>query len=164
MDGHDLVIRRIDLARGTAVALTNRERIFTGMPSVSPDGRWIAFAGQLNRGQSYDQSHNSIWLLNLNSGVEHSLEPTPGEGRTPSWSPDGKRLAFESNRGSLLGLYAVFIVNRDGTGLRQITDYKLNANHPVWSPDGRKLAFSARSGWLSTGTKIAVIALPPALR
>jgi Tol biopolymer transport system component len=164
MDGHDLVIKRVDLARGTTVPLTNRNRIFTGMPSVSPDGKWIAFAGQLNRGRTYDQSQNSIWLLDLTNGIEHSLEPTPQQGRAPSWSPDSKRLAFESNRGSLLGRYAVFIVNSDGTGLQQITDYELNATHPVWSPDGQKLAFAARDGWLSTGTKIATIAVPPTPR
>ena len=49
---------------------------------------------------------------------------------------------FESDRGSPNGLYAVFIINRDGSGLIQVTDYALNANHPVFSPDGRRLVFA----------------------
>jgi Tol biopolymer transport system component len=160
MDGHDLVIKRVDLATATAATLTNRDRILTGMPSVSPDGKWIAFAGQLNKGQRYDQSQNSIWLLDLSNGIEHSLEPTPQQGRAPSWAPDSNRLAFESNRGSFLGRYAVFIVNRDGTGIQQITDYKLNATHPVWSPDGQKLVFAASDGWKSAESRIATVAVP----
>lgn len=160
MDGHDLVIKRVDLGTGAAVTLTNRDRILTGMPTVSPDGKSIAFAGQVNKGQRYDQSQNSIWLLDLSNGIEHSLEPTPQQGRAPSWAPDSNRLAFESNRGSFLGRYAVFVVNRDGTGLQQITDYKWNATHPVWSPDGRKLAFAASNGGKSTETRIATVALP----
>jgi Tol biopolymer transport system component len=160
MDGHALVIKRIDLQSGTAVALTSRDRVLAGMPSVSPDGNWIAFAGQLNKGQPYDQSRNSIWLLDLHTGIMHSLEPTPQQGRAPSWARDSRRLAFESNRGSPLGRYAIFVVNRDGSGLRQITRFEWNATHPVWSPDGQRLAFAALASLLSNETKIAMVTLP----
>jgi Tol biopolymer transport system component len=159
MDAHDLVIKKIDLTGGPAVPLTRHAQVMTGMPSVSPDGRWIAFAGQENHGQSYDQTQNSIWLVDP-TGVAHLLESDPAQGRAPTWSPDGRRLAFESNRGSLLGLYAIYLVNKDGTSLLQVTDSSLNADHPVWSPDGRRLAFSARSSWLQKGRGIAIIDLP----
>jgi Tol biopolymer transport system component len=54
-------------------------------------------------------------------------------------------LAFESNRGSVDGNYAIFVVNRDGTGLIQVTDYDLNATqHPAWSADERQMVFDAR--------------------
>jgi len=142
MDGEELNIKRIDLARHNTETLTDRKRFYTGMPAVSPDGKWIAFAGQRNAGQSYDQTKNSIWLLELRTGEIHSLEKTPGQGRAPSWSPDGTRLAFESSRagdGGFRPNYAVFTIGRDGTGLRQVTDLQVNANHPVWSPDGKRL-------------------------
>jgi len=160
MDGADQVIKRIDRQRLTAVPVTDRKQVLTGMPSVSPDGKWIAFAGQSNRGQPYDQGNNAIWIVG-DTGVARTLEATPGQGRTPAWSPDGQSLAFESNRGnSSSQLYAVFTINRDGSGLRQITPFELNANHPVWSPDARHLVFSARFTKDSEATGIAIVDLP----
>jgi Tol biopolymer transport system component len=160
LDGRERVIKKVNRDALTAVTLTDPKEVFTGMPSVSPDGKWIAFAGQKNVGQQYDQTKNSIWLLGEDRRVR-PLEPSLAQGRTPSWSPDGEWLTFESNRGSAdPSLYAAFVIARDGTGLRQITPYDLNANHPVWSPDGRRLAFSARHAKGSTRTGIAIADVP----
>ena len=159
MDAQDMVIKKIDLNTGVAMTITDPKRVLTGMPSVSPDGKWIAFAGQENTGQKYDQTKNSIWLVD-DTGVAHNVESNPGQGRAPTWSPDGKLLAFESIRGSTSGLYSIFLINRDGTGLIQVTDPALNADHPVWSPDGRQLAFSARASIWVKGRGIAIIDLP----
>jgi dipeptidyl aminopeptidase/acylaminoacyl peptidase len=141
VDGARNILFRADVASGVATPITRQSEVLAGMPSISPDGKWIAFAGQKNNGQLYNQNDNQIWLVD-ESGAARTLEANPGPGRTPSWSPDGKRIAFESGRGSPDGHYALFIVNRDGTGLMQVTDYALNGNHPVWSPDGKSLAFS----------------------
>lgn len=135
------ILYRADIASGVATPVTEQSEVLAGMCSVSPDGKWIAFAGQKNNGQLYSQNDNQIWLVD-ESGASRPLEASPGPGRTPSWSPDGRRIAFESGRGSPDGRYALFIVNRDGSGLTQVTDYALNGNHPVWSPDGRALVFS----------------------
>jgi Tol biopolymer transport system component len=95
MNGAMLATQRIDLAGGAAETLTDRNRIFTGMPSVSPDGNWIVFAGQENKGQPYNQLLNIIWLRSA-AGELHTLEANPRQGRAPTWSPDGKRVTFES--------------------------------------------------------------------
>lgn len=145
VDRADDVIKRIDRHDRAAATVTNRKKVLAGMPSVSPDGQWIAFAGQTNFGQTYDEGRNSIWLLS-NTGELRRLEAPPNQGRTPAWSPDGQWLAFESDREEREGpndLYAVFIINRDGSGLRQVTPYGWDANHPAWSPDGKRLVFSA---------------------
>ena len=157
MDGDGLSLLRVDMAGGMAMSLTDRSQIMTGMPSVSPDGSTIVFAGQKNTGQRYDQNENFIWMRTAN-GVA-TVENPPMQGRAPVWSPDGRRIAFESDRGSPDGHYAVFIVNRDGTGLVQVTDYALNANHPVWSRDGRHMVFVAGDPAKNIST-IAVIDFP----
>jgi Tol biopolymer transport system component len=160
LDAHDRVIRRVDRDSSTVVTLTNPAEVFAGMPSVSPDGRWIAFAGQKNAGQRYDQTKNSIWLL-TDKGTVRPLEKTQAQGRTPAWSPDGEWLTFESNRGSDdPSLYAVFIIRRDGSSLRQITTYDVNANHPIWSRNGRYITFSARHTKGDNRTGIAVVEVP----
>jgi Tol biopolymer transport system component len=159
MDGQTMSIKKIDIRKSVVVTVTDPEQVFTGMPNVAPDGRSIVFAGQKNTGQKYDQSNNSLWLIE-GAGAPHVLERHAAQGRAPTWSPSGRQIAFESNRGGNGDQYAIFIMNRDGTGLTQVTDRELNADHPVWSPDGRRLAFSARSSrWLKE-RGIAVVNIP----
>ena len=156
-DGDGGVIKQIDIKRGVATALTNRRQILSGMPSVSHDGKWIAFAGQKNEGQVYDQKKNSIWLIG-ETGKPQRLEPN--QGRAPVWSPDGQRIAFESDRGSPNHLYAIFVIDRNGSALMQMTPYELDGQHPVWSPDGKLLVFSARRSQDQYERGIAIIEVP----
>lgn len=171
MDAGVNVVKRFGLTSGTpATNVTNRERILAGMPSVSPNGTTIAFAGQLNGGP-YDQSKNQIWLIDpghlaqrLEAVPQTPCNPKPAcqlaliQGRAPSWSPDGNRIVFESNRDE--DRYAVFVANRDGSGVTRITDPALGANHPVWSRDGRQMVFSAYRPENPGKTAIAIIDFP----
>jgi Tol biopolymer transport system component len=156
-DGARNILYRVDTRGGTPVAVTRQDQVLAGMSSVSPDGKAAVFAGQKNSGQLYDQGANQIWVVD-DKDESRPVEASPAQGRAPSWSPDGKRIAFESGRGSPDRLYAIFIINRDGTGLTQVTDYALNGNHPVWSPDGRRLVFSFGTPDKENG--IAVVDLP----
>ena len=139
--GEGGVLKVVDIQRKLAVPLTTRDEVLAGMPRVAPDGNTIVFAGQSNRGQSYDQMMNTIWVLD-HWGRRRALDAS--QGRAPSWSPDGNWIAFESDRGSPNHEYAAFIVHRRGGPARQVTPYELNANHPVWSPDGKHLAISGQ--------------------
>jgi TolB protein len=56
----------------------------------------------------------------------------------PVYSPDGKAIAFTSNR---TGSYNVFVMNEDGSGVRNITNNKSINNFAAWSPDGKSIAF-----------------------
>ena len=68
------------------------------------------------------------------------LTDSPGEDWNPAWSPDGKSLAFASNRS---GTWNLFMMRADGTDIRQLTDSPGTDLEPVWSPDGKKLAFTS---------------------
>jgi TolB protein len=111
-------------------------------PALSPDGRRLAFAS--DRGGDWD-----IYLLdgrciqpgNRDSSVTR-LTDASGADRHPAWSPDGKYLAFESQR---TGLAQIFLMDRDGTNQRQLTFGEVDSHAPAWSPDGSRIAFHARS-------------------
>ena len=61
---------------------------------------------------------------------------------TPSFSPDGQQVAFQSTRS---GWSEIWTADRDGSHLRQLTDLKgAVAGFPYWSPDGKKIVFHSR--------------------
>ena len=60
----------------------------------------------------------------------------------PAWSPDGKSIAFQSNRD---GPYHIYLMNADGSNLRQLTSGDNDDRHPNWSPDGKTIAVDTGS-------------------
>ena len=89
-------------------------------PAWSPDGRRLVFqAGTFSR-TNPAQSTAHLWIVDLASGALKKLEPHTGWilDETPCWFPDGKRIAFQSNRS---GVLQVWTMNADGSGARQLT-------------------------------------------
>ncbi len=63
--------------------------------------------------------------------------------RYPRWSPDGKKLAFTSDRS---GVYNIWVMQKDGANLQQMTFSKSEAaSFPIWSSDGKKIAYTLNS-------------------
>ncbi len=154
------ILYRIDLGSGKAVAVTDPKEILCGMPSVSPDGRSIVFAGQKNEGQAYDQTRNFIWII---AGNAPAKPLTPHQGRAATWSPDGRWIAYESTAGSPDGhRHAIFLISPDGRDNHPISSFAWDANHPVWSPDGESLAMSIVDPENPQHTRIATLRKPTA--
>lgn len=72
------------------------------------------------------------------SAAQPSHDQTTDTG--PSWSPDGARIGFSSNRSGNFELYTMHL---DGTGLKRLTHHKGDDHYVRWSPDGSKIAFIA---------------------
>jgi Tol biopolymer transport system component len=117
-------------------------------PDISPDGRRIAFAGLGSNGFA-------IYLMNA-AGTGVTLLVDRAFSAVPVWSPDGTRIAFRSlNDGPFGQVGRIFVINVDGTGLRQLSPDDPDPNQffyfdegPTWSPDGSKVAFT-RTGALT---------------
>jgi Tol biopolymer transport system component len=110
-------------------------------PVVSPDGQSIAVSSQVSGGW------NGIYLLDRFGKGRTTLVAHYGSG-APAWSPDGTKLSFSGALPGPNGDYGrIFIVNRDGTGLRQLspeiapTDPYVYDSGSSWSPDGTRLVF-----------------------
>ena len=59
---------------------------------------------------------------------------------SPAWSPDGKRIAFYSERD---GNAEIYVMNADGTGVTRLTRHERGRRLPAWSPDGRTISFDS---------------------
>jgi Tol biopolymer transport system component len=74
--------------------------------------------------------------------VRSLLAPTSRQHKAPAISPDGKRIAFESDRS---GSKEVWVANLDGSDAVQLSDFHVQTGTPRWSPDGRKIVFDSRA-------------------
>ena len=119
---------------------------------VSPDGKQIAFTTE---GRQED-----VFVMNADGSSVRQLTNDAPRDRGVSWSPDGRRLTFYSNR---TGNYEIWWVRVDGGGLEKLTSIGTANNwHPYWSPDGKTLAVSDPKGSLlvKPGTKLPPQRLP----
>jgi len=116
---------------GQPTALTYGSRA-AAAPSVSPDGEWITFASIGAQEDVFTVRQDGSGLRQLTNDIHKD--------RFPRWSPDGKRIAFYSNRG---GKWEIWSIQADGSGLQQLTfNSPASAVNPVWSPDGTQLAYT----------------------
>jgi len=94
-------------------------------PHWSPDGGSIAY------------SSDGLYIMNADGSARTRVTPVGQTAYGPSWSPDGTKLAFSDG-------YHLFVINRDGSGMQQITDssdVNVADYYPEWSPDGTKILF-----------------------
>lgn len=106
----------------------------------SPDGTKIVF-------DSARDGNREIYIMNADGSDQTRLTFNPTIDSGPvSFSPDGKRVAFSrnaSNEGEAVYNYDIYVMNIDGSELKQVTtDPEFDAE-PVWSPDGSRILFTS---------------------
>jgi dipeptidyl aminopeptidase/acylaminoacyl peptidase len=116
-------------------------------PRISPDGRRVAYV-VVSADREENCYRSAIWVAALD-GAEAARQFTSGESmdHTPRWSPDGRRLAFVSNRGSHdegKPPAQLYVLPADGGEPRRLTDGKETVESIAWSPDSRRIAFARR--------------------
>lgn len=119
---------------GTPQVITRGTR-YVSSPDVSLDDEWLAYSSQ-------GEKQEDIFLIRRDGARQRQLTNDLFNDRFPRWSPDGKRIAFYSDRS---GRYDIWFINADGTGLQQLTFTSgPPAFYPIWSPGGSRLVFKQR--------------------
>ncbi len=111
-------------------------------PSWSPDGTRIAFMsnrdGHVPKGGVLTTFE--IYVMDADGGNPQNLTNHPNSDLTPSWSPDGTRIVFSSNREVN---FEIYVMDTDGANPQKLTNNPGTDQHPAWSPDGTRIAFSS---------------------
>jgi len=97
--------------------------------ALSPDGASLAF-----------DLLGLLWVVPAEGGAARCLTDAFADLCQPSWSPDGKRIVFQSYR---TGNFQLWMINADGSGLRRLTDGFADHREPSFSPDGGSILFSS---------------------
>ena len=107
-------------------------------PRFSPDGSKVAFSVAAERGGNSD-----IFLMDLRSHAQSRRTVDPAIDTSPSFSPDGRQIAFNSDRS---GTPEIYIMNSDGSNPHRLSFGDGKYTDPVWSPTGEYIAFTKQTG------------------
>jgi Tol biopolymer transport system component len=115
-----------------------------GQDAVDPSGSLVSEAGQIafTRLTKFNDTdiESDIYMIKLDGLERRRLTNRPGFDGFCAWSPDGRRIAFASDRNS--GNWELYVMNSDGTEQQRLTNTsEEDEGVPAWSPDGEKIAY-----------------------
>jgi dipeptidyl aminopeptidase/acylaminoacyl peptidase len=109
-----------------------------GNPSISPDGKLIIFTRSWVDKMN-DQTRSNLWLVDVEGKRVRELTHGNWRDYSPVWSPDGKKIAFLSERDGSTQIHVMWLDTRE---VAQLTHLERAPSNIVWAPDGKHLAFT----------------------
>jgi Tol biopolymer transport system component len=124
-------------------------------PTSGAPASLLGLTGRIAFERSADGSTYEIYKMNADGSGVTRLTTNKAEDGAAVWSPDGKKIAFESSRA---GNWEIYVMNSDGGAPTRLTNNPAKDLQPAWSPDGKKIAFvSARGSRYNNGYAIYVM-------
>jgi dipeptidyl aminopeptidase/acylaminoacyl peptidase len=131
---------------------------FVSRPRISPDGERVAYV-LTDIDEQRHAYRSALWIASVQDGEARRFTTGSANASSPAWSPDGKWLAFVSEReGEGLSLNPqeqkkqgkgkpqIWLMPVDGGEAYQLTFMEHGASAPIWSPDGKSVLFNAQVG------------------
>jgi len=109
-------------------------------PRISPEGDWVAYTVS-SADTAEDQNHHAVWMTSWDGTRTVRLTNSKQGESAPSWSPDGRWLAFLSSRDD--EHTQLWLLDRRGGEGRKVTTLQSDVDDYVWAPDGHRVALVA---------------------
>ena len=113
-------------------------------PQLSPDGERVAYVVSTSS-RERDADETDLWIVGWSGGPARQLTFTSASEHSPRWSPDGRKLAFLSDRGDTEAGDQIWVLDLDGGEAVQRTRHATPITAFAWSPDGERFVATALS-------------------